>query len=63
VNFNGVRICDYLPAKSQPAQILPGSPQPVLSPSPTPMIFNQTSEDATTIRSGRRPVSERCRIF
>jgi len=48
-NSSGLHTCDYLPGKSQPAQISSGSPQPAVNPSPIPMTFNQTPEDAATI--------------
>jgi len=48
LNSSGVPACDYLPGKSQPAQIPPGSPQPAMSASPAPLTFTQTSQDSAT---------------
>ncbi len=47
-NSSGVRSCDFVPGKSQPAQIPPGSPQPTASPSPSAGTFPQTPQEAAS---------------
>jgi carboxyl-terminal processing protease len=49
LNSSGVRTCDYLPGQSRPAQIPLGSPQPVVSLSPTPLTFTKTPPNPSTI--------------
>ena len=47
-NASGVRSCDFVPGKSQPASIPPGSPQPTASPSPSAGTFPQTPQEAAS---------------
>ena len=49
-----VRTCDYVPGQSQPAQIPAGNAQPTGNPSPTPLVFSQAPQDATTIANQMR---------